>query len=370
MAFNNCNNCSDSSFGIKTFGVCDVSKFNIDGSDRTQLNWKQISVPEVFPIPAQKPDIEHLDQVFVKVKLTSVRLVETPFSYTQTCRIATTFEIEAALAAINAADIDPALLTAITDAVDVILAIPSLPAIPQVAALQAATTGVTTAATNLATAITNAVATLAEPDLCVTDVVAALRSVLSALETLQTALTGLLAAGAALVTATAAIPVVGDAVTAAVGTLNTAVDAVLVIVNSALQGLVDLIADLLTDAVYLTLNENAEGEILTGRKLVVEGLLQQKVVYTANVAEQSVHSAHFEMPFVGFIVPYASFEGLTYDPTINGFYFNPEEPVVPNLCENFSVEACVEDIFVYDLDERTVFKNITLFLYAKPSGNC
>ena len=180
----------------------------------------------------------------------------------------------------------------------------------------------------------------------------------------------LIAAGAALVTATAGDLVVGPLVAAAVATLNTAINAVLTIVNTALQDIVDLIADLLTDAVYLTLNENAEGEILTGRKLVVEGLLQQKVVYTANVAEQSVHSAHFEMPFVGFIVPYASFEGLTYDPTINGFYFNPEEPVVPNLCENFSVEACVEDIFVYDLDERTVFKNITLFLYAKPSGNC
>ena len=367
MAFNNCNNCN---FNIKTFGICDVSKFNIDGSDRTQLNWKQISVPEVFQIPELKPDIEHLDQVFVKVNLTSVRLVETPFSYTDTCRLATDFEIASALALVNAADIDPALLTAITTAVDAIVAIPGLPAIPQVAALQAASTAVTTAATSLATAVTNAVAALAEPDLCVLDVVEILRTVESALATLQTALTNLLTAATALVTATTAIPVVGPAVAAAVATLTTAVNAVLTIVNTTLQDIEDLIAELLEDAFYFTLNENAEGEILTGRKLVVEGVLQQKVVYTADVATQTVHSAHFEFPFVAFIIPYASYEGLTYDPTIDGFYFNPEEPIVPNLCENFSVEACIEDIFVYALDERTVFKNITLFLYARPSGNC
>lgn len=367
MAFNNCNDCN---FGIKTFGVCDVSRFNINGSDRTQLNWKQISVPEVFQIPEQKPDIEHLDQVFVKVKLTSVRLVETPFSYTETCRLATAFEITAALDAVNAAVIDPALITAITAAVTAILAIPGLPAIPEVAALQAALTLVTNASTNLTTVITNALTALAEPDLCVLDVVEILRTVEAALVTLLGALNSLIAAANALVTATAAIPVVGPAVAAAVATLLTAIDAVVTIVTTALQGILDLVDNLLEDAVYFTLNENAEGEILTGRKLVIEGVLRQKVVYTADVDEQSVHSAHFEIPFVAFIVPYASFEGLTYDPTVDGFFFNPEEPIVPNLCENFSVEACIEDIFVYALDERTVFKNITLFLYARPSGNC
>ena len=367
MAFNNCNNCN---FGVKTFGLCDVSKLNINGSDRTQLNWKQISVPEVFQIPTLKPNIEHLDQVFVNVNLTSVKLVETPFSYTQECRIATAFEIDAAVAAVTDAIINPALITAITTAVNAILAIPGLPALPQVAALQAALTLVTNAATNLTTVTTAALAALAEPDLCVLDVVAILRTVEAALNTLQTALNALIAAANALRLATASIPIVGAAVAIAVNTLLTAINAVVVVVVAALQGLLDLIANLLNDAVYFTLNENTEGEILTGRKLVVEGTLKQKVVYTANVDEQSVHSAHFEFPFVAFIIPYASFEGLTYDPTIDGFYFNPEEPIVPNLCENFSVEACIEDIFIYALDERTIFKNITLFLYARPTGSC
>ena len=367
MAFNNCNNCN---FGIKTFGVGDVSKLMINGSDRKQLNWKQISVPEVFKIPMAKPDIEHLDQVFVNVNLTSVRLVETPFSYTQQCRIATTFELDAALEAVDAAVIDPALLTAITTAINAILAVPGLPALPQVAALQAALTSVTNAAANLTTVITDAVDALAEPDLCVLDVVAILRTVEAALETVQTALNTLIAAANALRTATASIPIVGAAVATAINTLLTSVNAVVVVVVDALQGIVALIGNLLNDAVYFTLNENTEGEILTGRKLIVEGTLKQKVVYTANVDEQSVHSAHFEFPFLAFIIPYANFEGLTYDPTINGFYFNPEEPIVPNLCENFSVESMVEDIFIYALDDRTIFKNTTLFLYARPAGNC
>lgn len=48
--------------------------------------------------------------------------------------------------------------------------------------------------------------------------------------------------------------------------------------------------------------ENEEGTKLTGKKLIIEGILRQKVVYTAEVAEQSLHSAHFDVPFSAFIV--------------------------------------------------------------------
>lgn len=47
---------------------------------------------------------------------------------------------------------------------------------------------------------------------------------------------------------------------------------------------------------------NQEGLTLTGRKLLVEGLLCQTLVYTADECEQSVHSAHFNMPFSTYIV--------------------------------------------------------------------
>ena len=38
---------------------------------------------------------------------------------------------------------------------------------------------------------------------------------------------------------------------------------------------------------------NAERTNLTGRKLIIEGLLKQKVIYTADDDKQSLHSANF-----------------------------------------------------------------------------
>ena len=47
---------------------------------------------------------------------------------------------------------------------------------------------------------------------------------------------------------------------------------------------------------------NAECTNLTGRKLIIEGFLKQKVIYTAADDEQSLHSANFEIPFSTFII--------------------------------------------------------------------
>ncbi len=124
---------------------------------------------------------------------------------------------------------------------------------------------------------------------------------------------------------------------------------------------------------------NAEGTCLTGRKLVVEGKLIQKIVYTANVREQSVHSAHYEIPFSAFIVPYAKIEGTPQDYIV----VDPTDPTATltitayrnedfeiDLCEDFCVDAYIEDIFITPLDCRTMFKNVTLFLRAKPVPQC
>ena len=85
-----------------------------------------------------------------------------------------------------------------------------------------------------------------------------------------------------------------------------------------------------------------EGQILTGWKLIVEGELRQKIEYVADEPTQSVHAAHFAVPFSTFIV----------------------------LPENFS-ENCIvnvvpyiEDIYVQQLDKRRLFKNVVLFLDA------
>ncbi|MCX7615579.1 MAG: DUF3794 domain-containing protein [Clostridiales bacterium] len=96
--------------------------------------------------------------------------------------------------------------------------------------------------------------------------------------------------------------------------------------------------------------KNEEGTKLTGKKMLVEGILCQKIVYTAAVCQQSVHSAHFNVPFSTFIV------------------LNPEISLTDTVC----IETCIEDVFVKAVNCRQIFKNVTLFLRAKlaPPSPC
>ncbi len=87
---------------------------------------------------------------------------------------------------------------------------------------------------------------------------------------------------------------------------------------------------------------NAECTNLTGRKLIIEGFLKQKVIYTAADDEQSLHSANFEIPFSTFII------------------IEKDTP----LSQQFRITPYIEDIFVSRLSERSVFKNTTIFIKA------
>lgn len=87
---------------------------------------------------------------------------------------------------------------------------------------------------------------------------------------------------------------------------------------------------------------NNECTNLTGRKLVIEGLLTQKVIYTAAVDEQTVHSAHFSIPFSAFII------------------IEPDTP----LTQKYRITPYIEDIYVCRLSERSIFKNTTMFIKA------
>lgn len=96
---------------------------------------------------------------------------------------------------------------------------------------------------------------------------------------------------------------------------------------------------------------NQEGKILTGRKIIIEGELCQTIQYTADVPEQSVHSAHFIVPFSAFIVVPNKIKG------------------VDTLNINFDINPCVEDVFVKAFSNREIFKNVTLFLQAVPTAS-
>ncbi|MCT4605599.1 MAG: DUF3794 domain-containing protein [Marinisporobacter sp.] len=117
---------------------------------------------------------------------------------------------------------------------------------------------------------------------------------------------------------------------------------------------VNISVEILRKKVIVTPNsdgvENQEGKLLTGRKLIVEGQLCQTINYTAAVPEQSVHSAHFVVPFSAFIVLADPISGT--DP----------------LDLNFDVNACVEDVFILNVCPRQIFKNVTLFLQAVPAA--
>ena len=108
---------------------------------------------------------------------------------------------------------------------------------------------------------------------------------------------------------------------------------------------------------------NAEGTYLTGRKLLIEGMLRQKIVYTADVPEQSVHSAHFDIPFSAYIILYPKFSNAV------GNVVQVDTAIV-DVEQEFCVNACIEDVYVEALDERTIFKNVTLFLRAEPLYVC
>lgn len=95
---------------------------------------------------------------------------------------------------------------------------------------------------------------------------------------------------------------------------------------------------------------NYEGKIVTGRKLIIEGLLCQTVTYIAAVEEQSLHSIQYSVPFSAFIVI----------PKEIG------EPPIDTKNINFDINTCIEDVFVKDFSPRELFKNVTLLLQAIP----
>lgn len=100
-----------------------------------------------------------------------------------------------------------------------------------------------------------------------------------------------------------------------------------------------------------------EGKISTGRKLIIKGQLCQKVVYTADETNQSVHSAHFYVPFSAYIVVPKEIEFVNGDTTTT----------VDSLNVDFQVNACIEDVAIKMLDKRNVLKQVTLLLYAVPN---
>ncbi|ELC8424838.1 DUF3794 domain-containing protein [Clostridium perfringens] len=421
MTCNNQNNTSNRcgcEFNLKTVGVANVANINIDGSNRKALNWTEISVPEILTVPALKPDIESVDQVYANIQLNSTKLIETPFAYERYVLFSFFNSANALVGVLPGlvtalsgtitallAPITGALTTAINAAITAINALPiPLPGDDAILAILQGTldsinilvNGINDALTDVTNAVASLLAAIAAvpflPDV-ICAAIQALTSALNALVTLVNTVPALIttilnALSAAVGSVSPAIALLINAIIAILetGPLSpTAIAALVSAVVDAVTGILDELLSVDCDEAYaFEIKENAEGTCLSGRKLVIEGVLKQKVVYTAEVTTQSVHSANYEVPFSAFIIPYASFEGLTYqegievyDPTnptvpkvINGFISGTTEEIIPNLCEEFNIDTYIEDIFIYAMDPRTIFKNVTVFLRARVATAC
>lgn len=106
---------------------------------------------------------------------------------------------------------------------------------------------------------------------------------------------------------------------------------------------------------------NLEGKILTGRKLIIEGQLCQKVEYTAADEVQSIHSAHFYVPFSSYIV-------VPKEITVTKP--NGTTTTTDSLDIHYSVNTCIEDVSICQIDARNILKQVTLLLYAVPTSEC
>lgn len=375
-------------FNIKTVGVCDVSTLNFDGEVSEDLNWTEISIPEILCIPEVKPEIENIDQVYASIILNCTKLIETPFAYKSypLCYLPTSVlaaintileTLDTSVAAIGTA------LDAITAVLDAIAAVPALP------------TAIATIIDDLSTALGDAFTAVEDAATALIDAMSVANPLASlvceAIQALIVALNALtLVVNTVIPTINAILAQVSDALAALIqAAIDTALGLLGLTLEEVIQAVIDAINVILTPLLAIDCDPgyafeiigNAEGTLLTGRKLIIEGVLKQKIVYTADLPNQSVHSAHFEVPFIAFIIPYAKFEGITgpqkltvYDSKlgtcreISGYPYDPTLGITVDLSQEFEIKSCIEDIYVKSLDTKKVFKNVTAFFKAIPSS--
>lgn len=112
-----------------------------------------------------------------------------------------------------------------------------------------------------------------------------------------------------------------------------------------IEQIVKVISDLFiksTKVIKTPKGTSLEGQKLSGFKIVIEGELKQKVQYVADEPTQTVHAAHFNVPFSTYIVL-------------------PENYVFGTPVK---VNGYIEDIYAKQMGKRCIFKNVTILLTA------
>ncbi|MEG0706317.1 MAG: DUF3794 domain-containing protein [Cellulosilyticaceae bacterium] len=112
---------------------------------------------------------------------------------------------------------------------------------------------------------------------------------------------------------------------------------------SSTSATIDILA---THVIATPVSKNIEGQQLTGYKAIVKGILHLVIVYTALDADQSVHSAHYSIPFSTFVI-------LPFNYQVGSKLESTGE---------------VEDIYYNAVDTRNFFVNITTLINLKALG--
>lgn len=373
---------------VKTLGNDDVKNIKFSGSDYTKLNWTEVSVREILCLPELNPDIEYLNEVSVTDEVTAVELIETPYAYDsyRTYFVSST-ELTLAKIQVSSITIPPTLVTSITTGLTDIVSLLEIPAStlpadnpisPILTQLTAAVTAINDAVTTITAAVA-AIAPLSLP-LSVCNLLSLLENVYDSLELLQDIITTVVSQVNSLVGYVATLlPSYSDPLDAIVAPLLTYITTLTNLLLVYLTSVTTLVSSLQAPN-FLVLKPNAEDTCLTGREVVVEGVLHQSIMYTANEPEQPVYSVPYDIPFSAYIVVYPSFVGLSYSKNVyvvtdlttcniistNGFQYTPNSTITPNLSENFSIKVYIENIFVTALDHDSIFKDVTIFISATP----
>lgn len=333
--------CTSSGQFIDITGLCDPTQFDLT----TYNNWTQISIPAVFNIPSQKPDIEELNSENITVQILRKRVIDTPISGTE--------NLEGKLLTGKKLVVEGLICKHITYTAD-----------EETQAIHSAHATVPFSAYIVLPAATLLTDNF-DVKTCVEDVFISEICKRQIFQNITLFLQAVPAPGLACeeqkedccedfdsVSVKGVTP--GDVLLGiTTGTMWTQmiVSENLVLPEKKpdieqINGLVSHV-DIISKRVVRTpgpTGNNWEDTMLTGRKLIIEGVLKQKISYTAEVEDgsQPLHSAHFDIPFSAFIV------------------------VAPDTPTNavFRVEAYIEDIFICAIDPRQVFKNSIIFIKA------
>lgn len=96
------------------------------------------------------------------------------------------------------------------------------------------------------------------------------------------------------------------------------------------------------------IGESVSGIISTGRKLIIEAVIRQKILYVADEPSQTVHATEYEKVFSSFIIL----------PPVCRHHSK-------NMFESISVDPYIEDIYAKLVNNRTIFNNTTIFFDAR-----